>query len=221
MTQNWAVIPVKGLTESKKRLSSYLGDRKKLLVEALLNDVLSSALQSDVYDKVLVVSPDQDVAGLSKARRVAFLRQTGFGLNRAIEQANRLALRDNVSSLTTILGDIPLAEPQDFREIFKIGNGLGKAVMVPSLKGGTNVMMTRPPGVVRPNYGRWSFSKHLRQAQMKRVNTYSISNPRVSFDIDTINDLIELRRSDPSMRTLSARALTRMDLVLPSIHVSC
>jgi 2-phospho-L-lactate/phosphoenolpyruvate guanylyltransferase len=221
LTQNWAVIPVKGLTESKKRLSSYLGERKKLLVEALLQDVLSSVLRSDLYDKVLVVSPDENVADLSKAKRVIFLQQTGFGLNRAIEQANRLAIRDSVSSLTTILGDIPLAEPQDFREIFKIGNGLGKAVMVPSLKGGTNVMMTRPPGVVKPNYGRWSYSKHLRQAQLNRVATYSISNPRVSFDVDTVNDLIELKRSDPSLRTTSAKLLTRMDLVLPSIHVSC
>jgi 2-phospho-L-lactate/phosphoenolpyruvate guanylyltransferase len=221
LTQNWAVIPVKGLTESKRRLSSYLGERKKLLVEALLHDVMSSALQSDVYDKVLVVSPDESVADLSKAKRVSFLRQTGFGLNRAVEQANRLAIRDNVSSLTTILGDIPLAEPQDFREIFKIGDGLGKAVMVPSLKGGTNVMMARPPGVVRPNYGRWSYSKHLRQAQLNKVTTYSISNPRVSFDVDTVTDLIELKRSDPSLRSLSARVLTRLELVLPSVHVSC
>jgi 2-phospho-L-lactate/phosphoenolpyruvate guanylyltransferase len=220
LTQNWAVIPVKGLTESKKRLSSYLGERKRLLVEALLHDVLSSALQSDVYDKILVVSPDERVADLSKAKRVDFLQQTGFGLNRAIDQANRLAIKDRVSSLTTILGDIPMAMPQDFREIFKIGNGLGKAVMVPSLKGGTNVMMTRPPGVVRPSYGRWSYSKHLRQAQLNKVATYSISNPRVSFDVDTVNDLIELRRSDPGLRTSSAKLLTRMDLVLPSIQTS-
>jgi 2-phospho-L-lactate/phosphoenolpyruvate guanylyltransferase len=218
LTQNWAVIPVKGLAESKKRLTSYLGESKKLLVEALLQDVLSSALQSDIYDKVLVISPDETVADLSNAKRVDFLRQTGFGLNRAIDQANRLAIRDRVSSLTTILGDIPMAAPQDFREIFKIGNGFGKVVMVPSLKGGTNVMMARPPGVVRPNYGRWSYSKHLRQAQLNKVVTYSISNPRVSFDVDTVNDLTELKRRDPNLRTLSAKVLTRMEPVLPSIH---
>jgi len=36
MTENWAVIPVKGLTESKTRLSTNLqADKRRILVEAL------------------------------------------------------------------------------------------------------------------------------------------------------------------------------------------
>ena len=208
MNEHWAVIPVKGLTDSKTRLSNYLGDRKKLLVEALLQDVLSSILLSRVYDKIVVISPDHSVSALVRRSRLSFLGQTTLGLNRAIEQANKLALRENVQSLTTILADIPLAEPRDFRELFDIGNVDPKTVLAPSLKGGTNVMMTRPPGVIRPNYGRWSYSKHLRQAQLGGLAAYSISNPRISFDIDTVNDLIELKRRDPDARTMSAKALT-------------
>src|SRR5438034_643659 len=66
MSEHWAVIPVKGLADSKTRLSSFLGERKKLLVEALLQDVLSSILRSRVYDKVLVVSPDDSVSALAR-----------------------------------------------------------------------------------------------------------------------------------------------------------
>jgi len=207
LSNHWAVIPVRGFTDSKTRLSSFLGERKRLFVEALLQDVLSSILRSRVYDKVLVVSPDERVSALGGGVSLSFLGQTGFGLNRAIEQANKLALKENAQSLTTILADIPFAESRDFTELFHLGTGDRRAVLAPSLKGGTNVMMTRPPGVIRPSYGRWSYAKHLRQAQLNGVTAYSISNPRISFDVDTVNDLIELKRRDPDARTMSAKAL--------------
>jgi len=207
LSEDWAVIPVRGLADSKTRLSSYLGERKKLLVEALLQDVLSSILRSRVYDKVLVVSPDDSVSALARRDGLSFLGQTGLGLNSAIEQANKLALKENARSLTTILADIPFAEPRDFTELFHLGDGDRRAVLVPSLKGGTNVMTTRPPGVIRPSYGRWSYAKHLRQAQLSGLAAYSVSNPRISFDVDSVKDLIELKRRDPDARTMSAKAL--------------
>jgi 2-phospho-L-lactate/phosphoenolpyruvate guanylyltransferase len=213
MRGHWAVIPVKGLTDSKTRLSNYLGDKKKVFVEALLRDVLTSVGRSSEYDRVIVVSPDPKVAEIARENGAIFLGQTGFGLNRAIEQANKLAQQEKISSLTTILADIPLTGPSDFGELFNLGNGGAKVITAPSLKGGTNVMMTRPPGVVRPSYGRWSYSKHLRQAQIAGIDSYSVSNPRISFDIDTIDDLIELRRRDPEGRTASARIIHNMKLL--------
>jgi len=216
LTKNWAVVPVKGLTESKRRLSTYLGDKKKLLVEGLLQDVLSSMLQSEVFDQVYLISQDENVASNARVKRVNFLSQSGHGLNRAIEQANKLAVREKVDSLTVVLADIPLVEPRDFEEFFRIGNGIHKAVLVPSLKNGTNVMLTRPPGIIRPSYGRWSYSKHLRQAQMLKLTTYSFSNSRISFDVDTVADLTELTRRDPGKRTLSSKAIERISPFLPS-----
>jgi 2-phospho-L-lactate guanylyltransferase len=91
--------------------------------------------------------------------------------------------------------------------------------MAPSLKGGTNVLLTSPPGVISPSYGRWSYSKHLRQAQSSGLNAYSISNSRISFDIDTMSDLMELRRLDPEGKTASARAAGMMKLVLSHARI--
>jgi 2-phospho-L-lactate guanylyltransferase len=220
LTQHWAVIPVKGLTESKRRLSSFLGDKKKLLVEALLQDVLSSIIKAKVFDAVLVISPDGNVEALVRTNRVAFLKQTSLGLNRAIEQANRLALRENVKSLTSILADIPLAEPQDFIDIFEMHRTNRSVVLVPSLKGGTNVMLNLPPGILRPNYGRWSYSKHLRQAQFAGLDVYSMSNSRISFDIDTADDLTELRRRDPEAKTGSSRVVRDFRPLLSQAKIS-
>jgi 2-phospho-L-lactate/phosphoenolpyruvate guanylyltransferase len=220
MTDNWAVVPVKGLTESKTRLSTYLqGDKRRILVEALLNDVLSSIIRSKVYGTIVVISPDENVAGRIRPPEVSFLRQTGIGLNRAVEQANRLATLGHARSLTTVLADIPLVEPADFKELVSLGSPGRRVVMAPSKKGGTNVMLTSPPGAISPSYGRWSYSKHLRQAQAEGLNAYSISNSRVSFDIDTMSDLVELRRLDPEAKTASGRAAELLRLVLPSQRV--
>jgi len=207
VTNNWAIVPVKGLTESKTRLSPYLGERRKIFIEALLSDVLHSVTKSRVFETVLVVSPDQHVETLARSAHVSFLHQSSIGLNRALDQANEIALSEEAESATTILADIPLAEPRDFQKMFSIAKETPRVVMAPSLKAGTNIMLTSPPGIIRPSYGRWSYSKHLRQAQLREVDSYSFSNSRVSFDIDTTEDLRELRRRDPVGITSSARAV--------------
>ncbi len=213
MTDNWAVIPVKGLTESKTRLSTSLqGDQRRILVEALLEDVLSSIIRSRVYGTVMLISPDESVGSRFRSQEVSFLKQIGVGLNRAVEQANRLATQKHARSLTTVLADIPLVEAGDCPSVRKV-------VMAPSFKGGTNVMLTSPPGVISPSYGRWSYSKHLRQAQISGLNVYSISNSRISFDIDTVSDLMELRRRDPEGKTTSGRAAEMLKLVLSQARI--
>jgi 2-phospho-L-lactate guanylyltransferase len=220
MTDNWAVIPVKGLTESKTRLSTSLqGDKRRILVEALLEDVLSSVIRSRVFGTVMVISPDENVGSRIRLQEVSFLKQAGDGLNRAVEQANGLAMQKHAGSVTTVLADIPLVEPGDFKELVSIGSAVRRVVMAPSLKGGTNVLLTSPPGVISPSYGRWSYSKHLRQAQSSGLNAYSISNSRISFDIDTMSDLMELRRLDPEGKTASARAAGMMKLVLSHARI--
>jgi len=211
MTDDWAVIPVKGLTESKTRLSAYLqGDKRRTLVEGLLDDVLSSIARSKAYGTIMVISPDANVGRRIGPPEVSFLKQTGIGLNRAVEQANRLASLGHARSITTILADIPLVEPGDFRELVSLGSPSRRVVMAPSMKGGTNVMLTSPPGVVSPGYGRWSYSKHLRRAQVSGISAYSLSNPRLSFDIDTASDLIELRHRDPHGKTVSGKVVSEL-----------
>ena len=219
MTEQWAVIPVKGLTESKTRLANYLGANRRQLVEALLQDVLFSVSHSKVFDTIYLLSPDENVAVLANNKKVKFVLQTAFGLNRAVEQANRLATREKVDSLTVILGDIPLAEPHDLQEFLAIGEDQRRVVMAPSLKGGTNLMLSKPPGAIRPCYGRWSYSKHLRQSQLYGITSYSIANPRISFDVDTWRDLIELGRRDAQMKTNSSRVVAHLDLAPRTVNV--
>ena len=217
MTDHRAFVPVKGLRESKKRLLSYLSqDNREKLVKALLEDVLSSLGRANVFSSIIVISPDEQVTDQIRSPKVAFLKQNGTGLNSAVQQSISSVVKARADSLTIVLADIPLAQPADFKEMLQMGGHGPKVVLAPSMKGGTNIMTLSPSDAISPSYGRWSYSRHLRQAQKKALNVYSISNPRVSFDIDTPRDLSELRLRDPDGRTNTGKTTAGM-LKIPTL----
>ena len=214
MTRNFAIIPVKGLLDSKSRLSRSLGaDDKKRLIIAMLKDVLTSVDESELFSKVIVVSPDRNVEAEVNLQGKIFLHQEGPGLNAGIRQSTLLAMTDRTSSVAVLLADIPLVEPRDLRELYSAGSHNQRVVLSPSLKGGTNVMVRAPPDIIAPAYGRWSFSTHLRAAQKIGVPVYSVSNQRMSLDIDTPEDLTAVVRRDPRQRTHTSRVLQEMTVV--------
>ena len=214
MTGNFAVIPVKGLVESKSRLSRCLSPQdKKRLILALLEDVLIAATESQVFSRVLVVSPDPNVEKEANLPHGTFLHQEGQGLNAGIRQSTLFAMREKASSVAVLLADIPMLEPRDLKELYSVGDTAQKIVLAPSLKGGTNVMVREPPSIIEPAYGRWSFSTHLRAAQKAGFAVYSISNPRLSFDVDNLEDLIAIARKDPRGKTRTAKTLQEMTLL--------
>jgi len=212
MTRNFAIIPVKGLLDSKSRLSSILGPvDKKQLILAMLKDVLATVEKSEIFNRVLVVSLDRNVEREGKLREGVFLHQELPGLNAGIRQSTLFAMKEDASSATVLLGDIPLVEPRDLKEVCSMGDTVPRVVLSPSQKGGTNVMLRHPPYVISSSYGRWSFSNHLRSAQRTGVAAYAVSNPRLSFDVDTPDDLVVLRSRDPKARTNAVRCLQEMN----------
>ena len=211
MTKDFAIIPVKGLLDSKSRLSRSLDQRdKKKLILAMLKDVLTAVEESELFSRVLVVSPDRNVEAEANLQDGDFFHQEGAGLNAGIRQSTLLAMRERASSVAVVLADIPLVEPSDLKELYSAGNTAQRVVLSPSLKGGTNIMIREPPDIIAPAYGRWSFSTHLRAAQKTGIAVYSFSNPRLSFDVDTPDDLITIRGRDPQGKTHTARCLQEM-----------
>lgn len=213
--KNIALVPIKGLTNCKRRLSDWLSqEERRELTLAMLQDVLHAVTHSNLFHEILVISPDKSVEEEGQLQNASFLQQEGFGLNAAIQQATKLALEEKVKSLTTVLADIPLIEAKDLEELFQIGREASKVVLSPSLDGGTNVMIRSPPDAISPAFGRWSYTKHLRAAQKHRFAVYSISNLRLSFDIDSVEDLRALLRLDPTGKTNAGRSL--LELSVPS-----
>jgi len=211
LTKDFAIIPVKGLLDSKSRLSRALDPQnKKKLIIGLLEDVLTAVEDSELFNRVLVVSSDPNVEKEAKLRDGTFLRQEGQGLNAGVRQSTLFAMRERASSVAVLLADVPLVEKRDLRELYSTGDVAPRVVLSPSLKGGTNVMIREPPDIIATAYGRWSFSTHLRVAQKTGLAVYSVSNPRLSFDVDIPEDLITITRRDPHGKTQTARCLQEM-----------
>ena len=207
-----AIVPVKNLSEAKRRLSNYLDpDQRKRLVLAMLEDVLHALELSNVFSEIRVVSPDLTLETSVRKGQVGFMKQKGIGLNAANRQAFRELTFEKRSSMTTVLADLPIAGAKDFQELARVSKERPRVVLVPSLKGGTNVMMRSPPSVIPNSYGRWSYAKHLRAGQKRGVSVFSISNPRLSFDGDTIQDVKALRQLDPKGRTHAGKFAREID----------
>jgi len=108
LTRDFAIIPVKGLLESKSRLSRSLGSRdKKKLILAMLKDMLTLVEESELFSRVLVVSPDQNVKAEANLPDGSFLHQEGQGLNAGVRQSTLFATREKASSVAVLLADIP------------------------------------------------------------------------------------------------------------------
>jgi 2-phospho-L-lactate/phosphoenolpyruvate guanylyltransferase len=216
-----AVVPVKNLTEAKKRLAGHLSpEERRSLVIAMLNDVLHSLNRTNLFGQVIVISPDITLEHEAERNHSRFVRQSGVGLNSAVRQVTKMVIEEGGSVLSCVLGDIPLVERGDFEELHKIGSGKPRVVLSPSLKGGTNVLSRTPPEVIVSTYGRWSYAKHLRTAQEKGVPVYSVSNPRLSLDIDTVDDIKTLQQRDPTGRTYAARAVKQFPRLSPVLRGS-
>ncbi|MBS7631468.1 2-phospho-L-lactate guanylyltransferase [Candidatus Bathyarchaeota archaeon] len=209
MGRVFAAIPVKSLSKSKSRLSSLLKpSERSLLTASMLRDVLNAVKNSMTVSDAIIVSPDMDVLKLADGLGVQSILQTGSGLNEAISQVVDWCLEKGGSSILILPSDIPLVTSEDINEITALPPKPRAVVISPSLDGGTNAMLQRPPGVIPPRYGSDSFRMHLDSAAAARVKTEVYRSPRVSLDIDSPEDL-KVFLEKPS-RTFTYRLLSEL-----------
>src|SRR5207245_1984645 len=135
-----AIVPVKTLADAKRRLSRHLTiQERRLLVLAMLEDVLNAIQASNAFQETIVVSPDKTVIAAAAKHGSKTLLQTGPGLNTGIQQATSQAIKTGAAITANILADIPLIQPQDFDEILRIGSDSPRVILSPSFDGGTNI----------------------------------------------------------------------------------
>ncbi len=203
----YAIVPVKRIGVSKRRLSQSLSllERKSLTV-AMLEDVLQS-LKGSVVNKILVVSNDTNVAPMAEEFGASFFAPTGKGLNSAIEEAFAWCMRNEADSVLVLPADVPLILPKDIDAIIKLGLDGRRVVLAPSKDWGTNAFFQYPPHLVHACFGPDSFNKHVQQACSKDVCVRFYYSFRVGLDIDSVDDLQLLLRVENN--TLSKRVLQK------------
>jgi len=188
-----AVVPVKSLDASKRRLSSVLtpkGRREITLV--MLEDVLA-AIKSSTVKQILVVGSDFEVREVAEKFGAAYANDGGRGLNSAVTRSIDWCIQEGGDSVLVLPADIPLLRPVDVNRIIDLGNhGESSVVLSPSNSGGTNALYQKPPHLIHSRFGPKSFDKHIKQTQRKGISLKLYYSSSVAFDIDSEQDLKRL-----------------------------
>ncbi|MCF8474006.1 MAG: 2-phospho-L-lactate guanylyltransferase [Emcibacter sp.] len=190
----WAVLPLKGLKNSKKRLSNILSEPERMgLVAAMAQDMLSALTRSRLAG-ILVVSDSDEIGQLVRSYPVELIPESkNKGLSEAISHAATVLSSRNIKAMMVIHGDIPLIQTEDINTVLEAVQPKPSVTIVPCKnRDGTNVMVCSPPDIIPFYYGQNSFSSHLNAALKCGIKTTQVINDRLALDIDTASDLKDL-----------------------------
>ena len=205
---HFALIPVKELAQAKARLAPVLDDgARRRLALALFRDVLAAALACPALDAVAVVTRDEEVLALAIEAGAEGLPEPG-GLNEALTSAAETLGQRDADRLIVLAADLPLATSDDIAAVAQAG---ADVVVAPSRDGGTNALaLPLPVGAITFRFGADSARRHLDGAQEAGLRSLRLDLPNLAFDLDTPEDLAELRRAASEGRPVGQQTLAAL-----------
>lgn len=170
----------------------------------MLEDVTSALRGSGVLSGIVIISPDNNIAGTCHGLGAEFLLDLGAGLNQAVTQATAQVLSSShPEALVVFPVDIPLLKSKTVGDIVSTLDDDASPLVVAarSKDGGTNMLLRRPPEVIPASFGPSSFDAHRESAERAEVRFVTFDSPDLAFDIDTEPDLRELLERGRGTRT--------------------
>jgi 2-phospho-L-lactate/phosphoenolpyruvate guanylyltransferase len=188
-----ALIPVKSLMTAKSRLSSsFTQYQRERLVLDMLHHVLCVLLDSELFEKVSVVSSDEHVLEKANLWGAQAVVEEYHGHNQALYAAALREISAGVTTLLTISADLPLLTTQEIRCFYEQSLQYD-VVLAPSRDGtGTNAIMVHPPLAVPYVFGPGSLQNYVEAAKQNHLRYSKFQSTGLALDIDTIDDLNEV-----------------------------
>ena len=192
-----AVIPIKQLEDAKQRLSGLLNSKeRKLLFQAMVDDVLTAVEACTYIDNIVVVTNDQAVAELARGFGAEIRPEPEPpGLIEAVTETGKQLAAEGVECMLFLPGDVPLVTPEELEVVLEGFGMSGKPefMIVPASDlGGSNCVACSPPDCMSFGFGIDSFRKHLALARDRRIDPQVTKLPGIGLDIDTPSDISEL-----------------------------
>ena len=191
-----ALIPAKGFTNAKQRLSPLLDARERgVLAEAMLRDVLGQVVGARGLEGVFVVTGDERVQEIASSLGSKVIRERNErGETEAVTFALAEMKRRRIQSVLVVPGDIPLARSSDIEllleQISRHDGASPFAFLTPSHdRLGTNALLLSPPDVIKLRFGYDSFTYHLGEVAARGLPLRVLANERIALDIDEPKDL--------------------------------
>ncbi|HVB77808.1 MAG TPA: 2-phospho-L-lactate guanylyltransferase [Candidatus Nitrosotalea sp.] len=190
----WVVVLIKDFGSAKQRLSPALGPEQR---RALARENASRALlAAQAADHVLAVCGSKEAAAMaSEASVEVLLEDRPEGQNRAAERGLEHARRRGAGSVLVLSSDLPLIEPSVVTDLLVRTRELRRplAVAVPATgRGGTNAVLTSPPGCVGLHFGDDSLARFELDARSRGLGFHLFESELLALDLDEPSDLAAL-----------------------------
>jgi 2-phospho-L-lactate/phosphoenolpyruvate guanylyltransferase len=185
-----AIVPVKTFSRAKTRLSMS-SEKTEEICRIMLESVLDTLFQSEIIERVVIVSKDETALGIGKKfGAVQIYDHEELGVNNAIKLADNYLLRERFDSTMVFPQDIPLIQVEDIDALldFRIKNRC--VLVVPSRKfDGTNALFRIPLDVMETHYDEDSYKIHLDTAEKRNATSSLVLIRRIMLDVDDQSDL--------------------------------
>jgi len=182
------VIPVRRPELGKSRLAPALDEADRAaLVKRMFCHVLLVATRSVLADRCHVVSQSPLLLNLAAAAGAHAVRETGSGLNAALEQA--AALVDREAPVLALSADLPLLASEDIAALAGELRNADVVVATDRAGTGTNALLLRETGMIPYAFGDASLARHKAAAAGKGLRFAVIRRPRLAADVDHPADL--------------------------------
>jgi 2-phospho-L-lactate guanylyltransferase len=194
----WAIVPAKALGRAKSRLDRAIGvaERQRLARE-LIARVLRACTRCDALAGILVATDGDDVARIALAAGARVVRDQGA------EPTTLAAIVDHALLASTALGathglvlmaDLPLLEARDVSELVWQLRQSPLLIAPDAQRRGTSALGVQLGLGIRSCFGYAdSLQRHTRESLRVGARLLVSNNPRVSRDLDTIEDLVRLQ----------------------------
>ena len=190
-----AVLPIKSFSEAKQRLVPGLSaELRRLLVEAMLADVLVALRRTDALQSILAISSDEEARRIAGAYGALLVSDDGGGHNGAAAKGIRYAVERGFDRVLLVPGDCPALDPAEVGALLHRPAPERSAFVVPDRHGtGTNALLLSPPDALEPSFGPGSCKRHMGLAAAASVPCERAEVSTLALDVDTPEDLDELR----------------------------
>ena len=214
------LLPLKDLAQAKQRLACRLsaGEREQL-AWAMLEDVAQALRQAREPDQVVVVSSCPPILSYAEQNHWRVISERNqISESHSVDRSCQLLRQSGITTVLRIPGDIPLLQGQDLDRLLICELKPPSAILVPSRDGtGTNALLRNPPDAFPSHFGENSLALHSQEAKRHGVELKIFHNPRISFDLDELDDILSFRALDKD--TYTRAALEKFDSLkgLPEI----
>ena len=216
-----AVVALKTLSQSKRRLSAVLNDEQRSdLVEAMAQDVLSCLMRHPDIDAVHVVCGEGWTRDVFPEGPLVVWQEAESHDHGLIAAYEMVAARTGAERLLFIHADLPFLGQEDISAVIAASVD-HHAVFSPDFtETGTNAVLRWRDQSVPLCFGEDSFARHQQAAKAAETRWRVVRASGVARDVDEPEDLDRLDADDPDLGESTVRwsVATNINVLSSATH---